>query len=44
MCGHDYTDAYGFGVVKAVDEFCKEHDFEMIILNNNGFDWALKHK
>lgn len=44
MCGHDYTDAYGFGVIQAVDEFCKEHNFEMIIYNNNGSDWALKQK
>ena len=44
MCGHDYAKMYGFGVVEAVDEFCKEHDFEMIIYNNNGSDWALKQK
>lgn len=44
LCGHDYTNAYGFGVVQAVDEFCAEHGFEMIIYNNNGHDWALKQK
>lgn len=44
IAGHDYTDIYGFGVVRAVDEFIIENDFEMIILNTNGFDWALKKK
>lgn len=44
MAGHDYTHVYDFGVIKAVDEFCKEHNFEMILLNNNGYDWALKQK
>jgi hypothetical protein len=44
ICGHDYTNIDDFGVIQAVDEFCKEHDFEMILLNNNGFDWALKCK
>lgn len=41
MCGHDYFEGFA-GVIQAVDEFCAEHDFEMIIFNNNGFDWALK--
>ncbi len=41
---HDYTDIYGFGVVKAVDEWCIEHNFEIIIINNNGYDIALKQK
>ncbi len=41
MCGHDYFEGFS-GVIEAVDEFCAEHDFEMILLNNNGFDWALK--
>ncbi len=42
ICGHDYIPM--FGVIQAVDEFCKEHNFEMIIFNENGGDWALKQK
>jgi len=41
---HDYTDMYGFGVIEAVDEWCIENNFEIIILNNNGFDVALRKK
>ncbi len=45
MCGHDYFDTYlNFGVVKAVDEFIEETDFEMIVLNEEQHDWALKRK
>jgi hypothetical protein len=44
ICGHDYVSLYGFGVVQAVDEFCKENNFEMIILNSDGGDWAIKKK
>jgi hypothetical protein len=40
MSGHDYIDLADFGIIQAVDEFCKEHGFEMIILNENGGDWA----
>lgn len=42
MCGHDYIDHPSFGVKQAVDEFCAEHNFEMIILNTNGGDYALR--
>jgi hypothetical protein len=44
MAGHDYFTYDNFGVIQAVDEFVKEHNFEMIIFNNAGFDWALKQK
>lgn len=44
ICGHDYMDFEGFGVKQAVNEFITEHDFEMIIYNENGGDWALKRK
>lgn len=44
MCGHDYIETDGFGVIPAVDEFSKEHNFEMIIFNENGGDLALKRK
>lgn len=40
--GHDYIYHDNFGVIPAVDEFCKEHNFEMIIFNENGGDFALK--
>ena len=42
MCGHDYTGNYSDHVIKAVDEFMVEHNFEMIILNENGGDFALR--
>lgn len=44
MCLHDYADIADFGVIKATDEFCKEHNFEKIIFNTNGGDIALKRK
>lgn len=44
MCGHDYTDNPSFGVRQAVDEFCKEHNFEMVLLNQQGGDFALMRK
>lgn len=44
IAGHDYTDDPNFGVIAAVDEFCKEHNFEMITLNENGGDFALRRK
>lgn len=44
MAGHDYVEHPDFGVIRAVDEFCKENGFEMIIYNENGGDYALKRK
>lgn len=44
MAGHDYFEYDNFGVIEAVDEFCTQHNYEMIILNNDGFDWALLKK
>lgn len=47
MCGHDYFNDprdSNFGVIQAVDEFCEKFNFQMVILNKSGFDWALKHK
>jgi hypothetical protein len=44
MSGHDYLSFDNFGVIQAVNEFCDEHNFEMIILNNKGFDWTLVKK
>jgi hypothetical protein len=44
MCLHDYVNIQNFGVIKAVDEFCQEHNFEMILFNENGGDVALRKK
>lgn len=44
MCGHDYSHIINFGVIEAVDEFCEKFNFEMVILNDPSFDWALKQK
>ncbi len=41
ICGHDYG-VKEFGVTEAVDEFCKENQFEIIIFNSDGGDFALK--
>lgn len=42
VCGHDYADIADFGVIKAVNEFMKEYNFEMVLFNDNGGDWALR--
>ncbi len=42
IAGHDYVEFKGFGVIKAVDEFIIENNFEMVIFNENGGDYALK--
>ncbi len=42
ITGHDMIDIAGFGVIRAVNEFIKEHSFELIIFNENGGDWALR--
>jgi hypothetical protein len=42
IAGHDYIEFINFGVIEAVNEFCEQHNFEMIIFNENGGDWALK--
>jgi hypothetical protein len=44
MCGHDYLNIQNFGVVQAVDEFCQDNNFEIILFNENGGDFALKCK
>lgn len=44
LCGHDYGNEVFTGVKKAVDEFLIENNFEMIILNQNGGDFALRRK
>ncbi len=41
MCGHDYIDIHGFGVIQAVDEFIKDNNFKLITLSQDN-DWALQ--
>jgi Methyltransferase domain len=42
ICGHDYTHYSNFGVIQAVDEFCMEAGYEMILFNESEGDYALK--
>jgi hypothetical protein len=44
--GHDYINHPSFGVIKAVDEFCTKHDYEIIMLVQEGMcgDWLLSAK
>jgi len=42
ICGHDYIEDDDFGVIRAVDEFCVEHNYEIFLLNENGGDFALR--
>ena len=47
MCGHDYFKGLPelgleFGVIEAVDEFCKDENFDLFLLNENDYDWALR--
>jgi len=44
MCGHDYFKYSDFGVMEAVNEFCKKNNFELILYSKDGYDWALKRK
>ncbi len=44
MCGHDFIHHKSFGVIQAVIDFMLENNFELIIINDNGGDWALKRK
>jgi len=44
ICGHDYIKHEDFGVIEAVDKFCDLYNFEMIIFNKNGGDYALRRK
>lgn len=44
LCGHDYIEFDNFGVIQAVNEFSKENGFEMMFLNRDGGDWALRKK
>ena len=44
MCLHDYVNIQNFGVIQAVDEWCVEQNFKMIIFNKDGGDCALKIK
>jgi len=44
IAGHDYTDEPAFGIKQAVNEFMEEHNYEMVIYNENGGDFSLKKK
>lgn len=44
VSGHDYLEMDGFGVIQAVDEFCNEYGFQMILFNEQGGDWCLQKK
>lgn len=44
LCGHDMLDIEGFGVLKAVNEFIKEQNLELVIFNSSEGDYALKRK
>lgn len=43
LCGHDYNSSFE-GVKEAVDDFCLFYDYEMLLLNPNGGDFALRKK
>ncbi len=42
MCGHDYVDVNNFGVIRAVDEFIKEKEFDFFLENEQQHDWATR--
>lgn len=44
ISGHDHIDFDNFGVKDAVLEFCGQYKFEMVILNEEGGDYALKRR
>lgn len=43
IAGHDYHSVFD-GVKKAVDDFCELCGYEMLLLNPNGGDFALRKK
>jgi hypothetical protein len=44
MAGHDYIDNYKDYVIRAVDEFWEQYNFEMFLFNQQGGDFALRRK
>lgn len=46
LCGHDYFNHPGFGVIRAVNEFCEKYDYQIIILCEESAcgDWVLSPK
>ena len=42
ICGHDYIDFECFGVKEAVNDFCKENSFEILLFNVSGGDFAIQ--